>query len=353
MGRGGAAEEVDRRGDGDDDYDDDDDDGGGVGPNEWLLRKLSALASITQGGNDADAMLGCDAVLLARLLLEEQLLDGGRSNGRGGKYGGKFHPSSTSTDDDERPNPGGGGRGRGGGRNAAVGSSRPLTVGELHANWPELRDVARIRYPFVRESSDGRWVRQDPLPHIRRRVREIHSSASRHRGGTRGGVLPSWQSLAHDVLFDYRGVPSNGNGGGLNLRLHVMLLLGHDAHIPLTLESLSMLGYDLVVEADLEIPDVDEIMAKFVRSNASDSSSRANATMKVIVTTSDMASKRLGRGLLLVVPDAQKAETHSAMIERIVADYRDASSEARKNLCVVHSSLDVLKQCKPFVGEDA
>jgi hypothetical protein len=132
-----------------------------------------------------------------------------------------------------------------------------------------------------------------------------------------------------------------------------MLLLGHDAHIPLTLESLSMLGYDLVVEADLEIPDVDEIMAKFVRSNASDSSSRANATMKVIVTTSDMASKRLGRGLLLVVPDAQKAETHSAMIERIVADYRDASSEARTNLCVVHSSLDVLKQCKPFVGEDA
>jgi hypothetical protein len=75
--------------------------------------------------------------------------------------------------------------------------------------------------------------------------------------------------------------------------------------------------------------------------------------MKVIVTTSDMASKRLGRGLLLVVPDARKDETHSAMIEQIVADYRDAPSEARKNLCVVHSSLDVLKQCKPFLGEDA
>jgi len=347
VGRGGTAEEVDRRGD---DIDDDDDDGGGVGPNEWLLRKLTALASITQGGNDADAMLGCDAVLLARLLLEEQLLDGGRSNGRGGKYGGKFHPSTSTTDDDERPSPGGEGRGRRG-RSAAVGGSRPLTVGELHANWPELRDVARIRYPFVRESSDGRW--QDPLPHIRRRVREIHSSASRHWGGARGGVLPSLQSLAHDVLFDYRGVPFNGNGGGSNLRRHVMLLLGHDAHIPLTLESLSMLGYDLDVEADLEIPDVDEIMAKFVRPNASDSSSRANSTMKVIVTTSDIASKRLGRGLLLVVPDARKDETHSAMIERIVADYRDASSEARKNLCVVHSSLDVLKQCKPFLGEDA
>jgi predicted RNA-binding protein with PIN domain len=75
--------------------------------------------------------------------------------------------------------------------------------------------------------------------------------------------------------------------------------------------------------------------------------------MKVIVTTSDMASRRLGSGLLLVVPDARKDETHSAMIERIVADCRDAPSEVTKNVCVVHSSLDVLKQCKPFLGEDA
>ena len=75
--------------------------------------------------------------------------------------------------------------------------------------------------------------------------------------------------------------------------------------------------------------------------------------MKVIVTTSGMASKRLGSGLLLVVPDARKDKTHTAMIEQIVADYRYASSGARKNLCAVHSSLDVLKQCRPFLGEDA
>lgn len=84
---------------------------------EWLIQKLSALASISQHGNSPDAMLGCDAVLLSRLLLEEQLLDGGRSNGRGGKYGGKFHPSTSDDDVDtgERSNVG----------------SRPLTVGEL------------------------------------------------------------------------------------------------------------------------------------------------------------------------------------------------------------------------------
>ena len=85
---------------------------------EWLIQKLSALASISQQGNSPDAMLGCDAVLLSRLLLEEQLLDGGRSNGRGGKYGGKFHPSSS--DDDVGTT----------GERSKVGS-RPLTVGEL------------------------------------------------------------------------------------------------------------------------------------------------------------------------------------------------------------------------------
>jgi hypothetical protein len=67
VGREGwSSESEDRRRD--DDY------GGGAGPNEWLLRKLTALSSVTQGGNDADAMLGCDAVLLARLLLESILL---------------------------------------------------------------------------------------------------------------------------------------------------------------------------------------------------------------------------------------------------------------------------------------
>ena len=58
----------------------------------WLLNKLGALSSITQQGDSPDEMLGCDEVLLTRMLLEEQLLDGGRSPGTG-KYGGKLHPT--------------------------------------------------------------------------------------------------------------------------------------------------------------------------------------------------------------------------------------------------------------------
>jgi hypothetical protein len=47
-----------------------------------------------------------------------------------------------------------------------------------------------------------------------------------------------------------------------------MLLLGHNVHISLTLESLSVLGHDLDVDADLDIPDANGI-AMVVRSNAS------------------------------------------------------------------------------------
>ena len=86
-----------------------------------------------------------------------------------------------------------------------------------------LRKLARAarrgadrRYPFVRKTPDSRFsVGQDPLPNIRLHVREIHSSVFCHQDPTRGGVLPSWQSL---TLFDYHGVPSTGNRGGLNLQ---------------------------------------------------------------------------------------------------------------------------------------
>ena len=125
-----------------------------------------------------------------------------------------------------------------------------------------------------------------------------------------------------------------------------MLLLGHPAHIPSTLKSLSILiGQDLDIEIEAGIMDANDT-AKIV-------TSKSDHTVKVIVTTSEMASKRLGRGLILIVPDAWQGETHSTMIERIVADFCDDESLPSKNVCVVHSSLDVLKRCKPFLGEDA
>jgi hypothetical protein len=112
---------------------------------EWLRNKLCALMQVTL--SDEDGLLGCDAVLMARLILEEQELDGGRSNGCSGKYGSLFHPSSLSQST----------------RSANVGS-RPLTVGEIAANWNDgacLKDTVRIKY-----NVNGK----DPMPIIRQNI---------------------------------------------------------------------------------------------------------------------------------------------------------------------------------------
>jgi len=125
---------------------------------DWLRNKLSALMHVTLMGGE-DGMVGSDAVLLTRLILEEQELDGGRSNGSVGKYGSVFHPSSMSLpvgnddddddDDDEWDSNSG---------------SRPLTVGEIAANWNEgacLKDTVRIKYNIKGK---------DPMPTIRQNI---------------------------------------------------------------------------------------------------------------------------------------------------------------------------------------
>jgi len=118
---------------------------------EWLINKMEACAYVTRNSNDS--LLGCDEVLLARLLLEEQLLDEGRSVGKTGKYASKFH--RTSADASEGTNVA---RENGNG-------SRPLTVGEICANWINggcLRDTLRTRYNIERK---------DPIPIIREEIK--------------------------------------------------------------------------------------------------------------------------------------------------------------------------------------
>jgi len=276
---------------------------------EWLIQKLSALASITQQGNTPDAMLGCDAVMLSRLLIEEQLLDKGRSNGRGGKYGSKFHPSGDIS-------PG-----------SKVGS-RPLTVGELYTNWGEVKDILRMRYPYIEEGIDGKIRKKDPLPEIRNQLEAYQI----------GMNLPPWQSLAYDVLFDY----SESNA---QLRQNTMLLLGHEAHLPIALQHLAMLGYYLNVESDFE--DITDMTRSLCEGHCND------PIMNVAVTTSDKAKERSqARQLLVIVPDKQSDETHSDMIGRIVTDIHKEDADVTRNIFVTHSSIEVLKALKPYLADD-
>jgi hypothetical protein len=89
-----------------------------VGDNqEWLQNKVKALAHVLARRTGLSPT--CDYALLTRLLLEEQSLDQGHSTNSTGKYASRFHPSSSSDSN---------------ARQETIGT-RPLTVGEIEANW--------------------------------------------------------------------------------------------------------------------------------------------------------------------------------------------------------------------------
>lgn len=113
----------------------------------WLENKLSALAHVFASTSE-DLSVVCEYALAARLLLEEQELDGGRSNGKKGKYASKYHPKQKTETS----------RGRG---------SRPLTVGEVSANWRQggmIRDALQVRY---------HCDYKDPLPILQKNVERL------------------------------------------------------------------------------------------------------------------------------------------------------------------------------------
>ncbi len=280
----------------------------------WLLNKLGALSSITQQGDSPDEMLGCDEVLLTRMLLEEQLLDGGRSPGTG-KYGGQFHPTKSSSSTKSL------------GEKSRVGS-RPLTVGEIFANWSELREVIHNKYPLITKTSqDGKPKMTDPLPEIRAVLRKMYSSN-----------LPDEETMSK--LWQPFAWNSNNNN---------VLLLGNEAKLEFVLLLLKQFGWTLEIHSDLECLD-SKTMAN----------TDSEKIMQVIVSDSNNAwhhiKQQQGKGersLVIVVPNTETEEPQSDLIQSIV---RNAASErdfANQHIYVAHSSFDVLKNCKTFLGDDA
>lgn len=139
--------------------------------NNWLMNKMMALSHLHMPSS-----MGCERVLLARMLLEEQQLDEQRSVGKRGKYASKFHPS-TSYDTDTNNNNNNNSKGRHT-RSNTIGS-RPLTVGEISVNWSEgacLLDTLSVRYHV----NNG----QNPMPIIRECLQELISSSSSSSSST-------------------------------------------------------------------------------------------------------------------------------------------------------------------------
>ena len=147
--------------------DDDDDDGALSGSrntlssssidenNAWLRNKLSAISHVFGAPNsDVDVSRTCEYALATRLLVEEQRLDEGRSIGKSGKYASQFHPQQTSanqsnnetTTDTSSTSKTKSKRKK---SESTTTGSRPLTVGEIAANWVEggmIRDTVRMKY---------------------------------------------------------------------------------------------------------------------------------------------------------------------------------------------------------------
>lgn len=133
----------------------------------WLINKIKALLHVTQGS--MEGVMGCEAVLLARMLIEEQALDGGKSVGKSGKYASKYHPSSVQSSSSDGDNDNDDDEGVGASNRRAKNGSRPLTVGEIAANWADGAYLAETL--FVKYNIEGK----SPLPTIRANLARLQA----------------------------------------------------------------------------------------------------------------------------------------------------------------------------------
>jgi hypothetical protein len=182
---------------------------------DWLKNKMRALSHLfcTSPGDDDDSRqllqtsITCEYALAARLLLEEQELDGGQSNGKSGKYASRYHPQQTTSQVGSNKND----------NNGSSRNSRPLTVGEISINWPIIRDTVRTKYhcnykdpmPILQDNLEHQQHQQlrlsndfDIMPTISTRVRQVLSSSSQ-QDNTRFVIMvnhPSEVSIAELTL---------------------------------------------------------------------------------------------------------------------------------------------------------
>jgi len=236
----------------------------------WLINKISALLPDIMTGSDG--MMGTDAVFLARLLLEEQLLDDGRSNGCNGKYGSKFHPTSSAETVNEA--------------SSNKQGSRPLTVGEIAANWNHggcIKDTVRVKYHLHYK---------DPVIFIEKAIESKMLQLQRQNET----ILSSdYSPHVYDIMIDaLKDCPSS-----------IFILVGHESHSP------------------------------FVRSVLQQSGIQVHS----IVKSSQAASLATLNGIYLLTPDDECKE-HSQVIQTLLTDLESSMVH------VLHSDIFTLNELK-------
>lgn len=109
----------------------------------WLYNKMAAIAHVLDPYN-----YDTEYAVAVRLLMEEQVLDGGCSNGSKGKYASLYHPQTPDEEEQTVQR-----------RRRQRRGTRPLTVGEIVANWnDDLRETLLWRYgdPMVTTRTEQR-----------------------------------------------------------------------------------------------------------------------------------------------------------------------------------------------------
>ena len=153
----------------------------------WLTTKLSALSHVLTDENCGSPSTTCEFALATRLILEEQALDEGESNGKRGKYASKYHPRNDGSKDTDTTTKTSSSSPS---SSSSSSSTRPLTVGEISANWnTSLRETLLMRYhcdykdpmPILQRFIDKHYRNDDddttefPIPSV---YRELEHSVS-------------------------------------------------------------------------------------------------------------------------------------------------------------------------------
>jgi len=189
---------------------------------EWLVNKMTALSHVMHARPGSS--LSCEYAMLARLLIEEQELDNGRSVGKGGKYASRFHPSSSSRksqqpQQDESSS-------SSSSSTAAQQGSRPLTVGEISANWNDgghLSDTLLVRY-----NVDGK----NPLPILKENLKKVCQDAHHEY------PLPPTNQVICDALAD--------------CSAKVYVTVGHKWDIDVTVQVLEQSGLQVQIASSMD-----------------------------------------------------------------------------------------------------
>lgn len=254
----------------------------------WIVNKINALMQHLL--TDQNGMTNCDAVLLTRLLMEEQLLDQGRSVGKKGKYASKFHPKSFADNDSSKnytdetflaeSNQG----------------SRPLTVGEIAANWVNgacLKDTVRIKYNINKK---------DPIPFIKEKLSESLQSDET------SSALP----VVHPEIakwFD-----------GLNDSI-IFIMVGHKDHLEIAFKTLQQSS------VSVETISLDSISDILIESHRGD---------------------HRGKRMYLVAPGGGD-RVHIGILQQIVMS---ASNDCITSVHFIHPILKILQQSRVLFGDN-